>query len=51
MSNEDFHRILAEIVVEEAGDLLGVPGVYEACSEHFNDQVLDRWAAEQESED
>lgn len=32
----------------QASDLLTIPGVYEACSEHFNNEVLDELEAERE---
>ena len=31
---------------ESAWGLLRIPGVYEACSEHFNNEVLERLADE-----
>uniref|UniRef100_A0A6M3JXJ9 Uncharacterized protein n=1 Tax=viral metagenome TaxID=1070528 RepID=A0A6M3JXJ9_9ZZZZ len=47
MTNEDFDRILAEIMNESpASHLLTVPGVYEAVSEHFNNDVLAKWDEE-----
>lgn len=52
MSNEDFQRILEEIVDESpASHLLSVPGVYEVVAEHFNNEVLSRWDDEQEDDD
>jgi len=48
MTDEDFMRILGNIMQEEGGrSILAIPGVYEAVSEHFNNEVLDRWSAEQ----
>lgn len=45
MTNEDFDHILAERVGETPGCvLLTLPGVYEALSEHFNNEVLEEWA-------
>lgn len=51
MKQEDFDRILEQVVSEEiAGNLLTIPGVYEVLSEHFNNEVLDRWEREQTGE-
>ena len=47
MTSEEFTDILSQIVAENASTLLDVPGVYEACSEEFNNEVLDRWEIEQ----
>jgi len=46
---QEFDRILGRIVREEGAAVLLVPGVYEACSEHFNNDVLDAWAEEQQA--
>jgi hypothetical protein len=44
---DDFDRILADLMDEQpASHLLSIPGVYEAVSEHFNNDVIDAWAAE-----
>jgi putative intracellular protease/amidase len=49
MTTEDFNRILSEVMDEEnSSDLLAIGGVYEAVAEHFNNEVLNRWLAEQE---
>jgi len=42
ITDEMFDRELKRIVREEAmkGTLLSVPGVYEAVSEHFNNDVI-----------
>ena len=48
MTTENFDQILHEIVGKyPASNLLSVPGVYEAVSEHFNNEVLAQWASEQ----
>ena len=47
MTDEDFDRILARLVIENAASLLTIPGVYEAVSEHFNNDVLTTWEQEQ----
>jgi hypothetical protein len=44
LSQEQFEEILADIIYDEGEALLAVPGIYEAASEHFNNEVLDRWA-------
>lgn len=44
MTNDEFVALLQDLVVENAHTLLSVPGVYEAVSEHFNNEVLDLWA-------
>jgi len=50
MTDADFDSILEEILNEHTGSqLLLIPGVYECVSEHFNNEVLDRW--EQENPD
>lgn len=41
MDNQ-FDRILQEIIVEDASSLLSIPGVYEILSEHYNNEVLKR---------
>lgn len=49
MTNEDFDRILSDILQEEGRNLLAIPGVYEVVSEHFNNEVLNRWENEIEN--
>jgi hypothetical protein len=47
LDTDTFDRILADILREHSGEqLLSVPGVYEAVSEHFNNAVIDRWEEE-----
>ena len=47
MTDADFDAILEKILDEmKGGQLLQVPGVYEAVSEHFNNDVLERWETE-----
>ncbi|HPA48195.1 MAG TPA: hypothetical protein PK395_20695 [bacterium] len=43
MTNETFDTILREVVEEHRHTLLTIPGVYEILSEHFNNEVLERW--------
>jgi hypothetical protein len=50
MSQDDFDRILAEIVDEIGASQLifEVPNIYSDVAEHFNNDVLDRWREERE---
>jgi hypothetical protein len=51
LTNEEYDEILEELVEEEpAGILLGIPGVYEAVREHYNNEVLEKWERRQEAE-
>ena len=43
MTQEEFDEILFEIALENAGSLMTIPGVYEAVSEYYNDDVLEKW--------
>lgn len=49
MTTEDFDRLLAKVMDEEVcpSALLGIPGIYEVVSEHYNNAVLDAWTEEQ----
>jgi uncharacterized protein YfbU (UPF0304 family) len=47
MTDDDFDRILGDLIEENAHTLLSIPGVYEATSENFNNEVLTRWEIEQ----
>jgi len=52
MTDDDFDRILAQILDEMTGEqLLQVPGAYEAFSEHFNNEVLEKWEEAHPEED
>lgn len=44
MTHEEFTEILEDLVHENSGTLLLIPGVYEVLSEHFNNEILERWA-------
>jgi calcineurin-like phosphoesterase family protein len=45
MTNEEFDAILGELLRKMTGEqLMDVPGVYDIVSEHFNNEVLDKWA-------
>lgn len=54
MTNEEFDEILSDLVYEYLTDdhyaFMLIPGVYECMSEHFNNEVLDRWTADQEED-
>lgn len=46
INQDEWNRTLADIMNEEpASNLLTVPGVYEAVSEHFNNEIIDRCCA------
>lgn len=48
MIDDDFDRILVDVVREESVELLiRIPGVYDALREHFNNEVLTRWKQEE----
>jgi len=50
MTQEDFYRLLADKMDEQpASSLLTVPGVYEAVSEEFNNDILSAWEVEQKT--
>lgn len=52
MTDEDFDEILRGICDDVGTDeLLDIPGVYELVREHYNNDVLAEWKAEQEEED
>ena len=47
MTDAEFDRILRDILREMTGEqLLSIEGIYELVSEEFNNEILDRWAAE-----
>ena len=46
MTNDEFDRILERIVIENLNEIMTIPGAYEVFSEHYNNEVLDRWARE-----
>lgn len=49
VSNEEFDRALQEIIDEEGtATLLSIPGIYEVLSEHYNNEVIARIAAERD---
>ena len=54
-SQDELDVILAKIIGELSGEqILAIPGAYEVFSEHFNNEVLERWVEdhpEEEEED
>ena len=51
ITTKDFDRLLADIIDNDIFFLLSIPGVYQALSEHYNNDVLAAWETEQETED
>ncbi|MDY0282382.1 MAG: hypothetical protein RBR35_17685 [Salinivirgaceae bacterium] len=47
MSQEEFDSLLNDCIKDNAANLLSIPGAYEVFSEHFNNEVLDRWTDDQ----
>ena len=43
ITNQEYDNILSELIIENSAMLLTIPGVYEVLSEHFNNEILDRW--------
>ena len=43
MTDEQFDAILQDLVEKNVKTLLSIPGVYEAVSEHFNNEVLSHY--------
>ena len=53
ITSDDFDRLLTKILsefIDQGGDLLSIPGVYEVVSEHFNNDVIDSWVDEQDGD-
>ena len=51
MTDEDFDRLLLVAMKDDGmGNVLTIPGVYECVSEHYNNEVLDKWEYEQQRE-
>jgi len=52
MTQEEYDKILEELMDESPGScLLPIPGVYEAVSEHFNNDILSIWEKRQMEEE
>lgn len=49
ITNEMYDAELQKLIEENASTLLSVPGVYEAVSEHFNNEALARLVARKEN--
>ena len=51
MTQEDFERILIKLVNQSpASYLLDIPGVLELVAEDYNNNILEHWQQEQETE-
>jgi len=48
MTDDEFRKILEEFVDEEGVNILSIGDVYTILAEHFNNDVLDRWAERNE---
>lgn len=44
MTDDEFYYTLQDLVRDNSGELLTIPGAYEVFSEYFNNKVLERWA-------
>jgi hypothetical protein len=51
ITTKDFDRLLADTIDNDVFFLLSIPGVYQLLSEHYNDDVLAAWEAEDRAED
>ena len=51
ITTRDFDRLLASVIDNDIFFLLSIPGVYQALSEHYNNDVLAVWESEQKTED
>lgn len=52
ITDEMFDAMLVKILDETTGtELLSIPGVYEAVSEHYNNEILDKCLLELEEDD
>ena len=47
MTYDDEYEILKKIVVEEGSNILSIGNVYSELREHFNNEILDRWAQQE----
>jgi hypothetical protein len=43
MSHDEWVSILESLVIRDASVLLNIPGVYEAVSEHYNNEIIERY--------
>ena len=47
ITHDEFGRYLVDIVNENpASDLFTIPGIWEILSEEYNNEILDRWTAD-----
>ena len=51
ITTKDFDRLLAGIIDNDIFFLLSIPGVHQALSEYYNDEVLEAWEIEHRAED
>lgn len=54
LTHDDFNAYLGEIIdstCPKPSKLLQIPGIYETLSEHFNNEVLDRWESDNSCQD
>ena len=47
ITDQDFDRILRQIIEEEGANILLVPNIYSELAEFYTNEVLDKWADEQ----
>lgn len=50
VTQDMFNEVLETIMMENTETLLHVPGVFEALSEHFNNEVLQRCEEQRDEE-
>ena len=44
MTTEEFDSILIQLLQEmNASQLITIPGIYEIVSEHFNNEIIEKW--------
>ncbi len=52
MTHDEFVSMVVECMENRsASQLLAIPGVWEAVSEEFNNEAIERWEAKQARED
>lgn len=55
MTDSDFDNYLIDIINKNysvaPASIIQIPGIYEILSEHFNNEVLERWEADHPDED
>jgi len=43
ITGEEFDAILIEIIKEDAANVVWIPGLYDVLSEHYNNEILERY--------